>query len=159
MQTLLEHLLGGIDKLVYIIKYTLKTFFLGRIAKVNRFSVLVLLLREEVSSALLKIHFSFLFESYLFPEISRFVYADKVRESDVARLFVKVLCTVLQVEIVIAVLLEYLAKIFVVLQVLLGVLDATKLVHTDHRQIFQTARQIHVLLNSLYDFVLCFRQC
>ena len=159
MQALLEHFLSGIDKLVYIVKYVLEAFFLGRVAKVDRFSVPVLLLGEEVAATLLQIHSSFLFEAHLLPEVRRFVYADEVWERDVARLLVKVLATILQVQVVFAVLLEHLALVCVFLQVLLGVLEATELVHADHRQVLQAARQVHVLLNFLYDLVLCFRQC
>ena len=92
METLLEYFLFGIDKFVNIVKYTLEAFFFSCVAEVYGLSVLVLLLGEEVSTSLLQIQFSFLFEADFLPEISRFVYADKVWECDVARLFIKVLC-------------------------------------------------------------------
>ena len=159
MQTLLEHFLTRIHKFIYVVEYTLEAFFLSGVAKIDGFSVLFLFLGEKVSASLLQVRSSFLFESDFFPEISRFINADEIRESDVARLFVKILCTVLQVEIVIAILLEDLGQVLIFMKVLFAILKAPELVHANHGQIFQTTRQIHVLLNLLYDFVLCFRQC
>lgn len=155
----MEHFLSSINKLINIVKYILEAFFLGRVAKVHSFPVSVLLLREEVAATLFQIHSSSLFEPHLLPEVRRFVYADKVWERDVARLLIKVLSTILQVEVVLAVLLEHLNLVGVFLQVLLGGLRTAELVHADHREVLQAARQVHVLLNSLYDLVLCFRQC
>lgn len=107
---------------------------------------------------MLKIHLSLLFKSDLLPEIGSFVYADEEWERDVARLLIKIRGTVLEVEVVIAVLLEDLVEVCIVLQVLFVLLDAAELVHADLGQVLETAGQVHVLLNSLDDLVLRFRQ-
>lgn len=158
IQALLEHFLGGLTKLVDVVEYFLQTCLLSRVAEVDGFAVLLLLLGEEEASALLEVNLPLAFEANLFPEECRFVNSNEVREAYLASGLIVVLAAVLQVQVVIAVLFEDLLQVAVLLQFLLVGNQAAALVHANLGKEIQAAWKVNVLLNLFDDLVLGFSQ-
>lgn len=158
IQALLEHFLGGLTKLVDVVEHFLQTCLLSRVAEVDGFAVLLLLLGEEEASTLLEVHLPLAFEADLFPEECRFINSYEVREAYLASGLIVVLAAVLQVQVVITVLFKDLLLVAVLLQFLLVGNQAATSIHANLGKEIQATGKVNVLLNLFDDLVLGFSQ-
>lgn len=158
LQTLLKNLLGGPDECINVVKNVLKALLLRGVAQVDSLAIFLLILGEEVAPALFQINLALGLEADLLPEKCRFVHSNEVRERNLSSGLIEILTAIIQVEVVAAVLIEDCLLVLCVLQVFLVGEEAATSVHADFVEVVQTSRQVHVLFELLYYFVLCFSQ-